>query len=109
MEQVDQGGHPTAIVEVNTSLARVPVALLRLVGVVIGEQRAMRIATRVALRLTRWRVRGQRRWLWMGPEEHRGEARLSWWTRTWTMAIMVVLPTAVAAALCISAMTWLLR
>lgn len=72
MEQAEPDGHLTVTVELNTSLARVPIAILRLASVIIGEERALRAATAIGLRLTRWRVAGQRRWQWLSPGVCRG-------------------------------------
>lgn len=72
MEQAQPDGHLTVTVELNTSLARVPVAILRLASAFIGEECALRAATAIGLRLTRWRVTGQRRWQWLSSEVCRG-------------------------------------
>lgn len=99
MEQANPGGYATVTVELNTSLARVPIAIFRVARFVIGEGRAVRIAERACMQLARWRVKGQRRWSWLAVP--------SLWLRTWTMAVFVVIPTVVAATGLVAA-GWLL-
>ena len=60
------GGFAVWTVEVDLSLARPAVALCRVASLVIGEVRALRLATWAGLRLTRWRITGHRRWHWLG-------------------------------------------
>ncbi len=58
-----------ATVELNLSLARPVIAVLRVARHLIGEARAVRAAEWAVFRLIRWRVPGLCGWQWLGPIE----------------------------------------
>lgn len=88
-----------ATVELNLAFAWPVIVLCRVARLVIGEARATRIAEWACMQLTRWRVKGQRRWMRLAVP--------SLWLRTWTMAVFVVIPTAVTVT-AVGAAGWLL-